>query len=52
MGGVDVFVVPKGEKLPDMKAMIQPCDEYPNGNEAYSKYHKAWFMELPNRCEC
>lgn len=52
MGGTDVFVVPRGEKLPPKEEMVEPCDEYPNGNEAYSKYHVAWMMEIGKRCEC
>lgn len=52
MGGIDVFVVPKGKKLPPKSEMIEPNDEYPNGNEAYSKYHRAWFMEIGKRCCC
>lgn len=52
MGGTDVFVVPEGEKLPEKEDMVQPCDEYPNGNEAYSKYHKAWLMNISDHCVC
>lgn len=50
--GTDIFVVPAGEKMPEKEDMIQPCDEYPNGNEAYSKYHRAWLMDIPNHCSC
>lgn len=52
MGGIDIFKVPKGESFPDDKNMIQPCEEYPNGNDTYNKYHIAWFMELPSHCCC
>ena len=52
MGGIDIFKVPKGETLAPKEEMIFPCKEYPNGNEAYSKYHVAWFMELPSHCCC
>ena len=52
MGGTDVFVVPEGEKLSEKEDMVQPCDEYPNGNEAYSKYHRAWLMSISGRCIC
>jgi hypothetical protein len=49
MGGTDVFVVPKGEKLPAYK---NPSDKLPNGDEVYKKYHKAWLMEIPTSCCC
>jgi len=52
MGGTDVFIVPKGEKLASPEDMIGPCDEYPDGNEAYSKYYVAWMMEIPDHCCC
>ncbi len=49
MGGMEVFNVPKGVKLPDYK---EPSDEHPNGCEVYQKYHKAWMMEIPDHCCC
>jgi len=52
LGGTDIFVVPNGKKLPPKDDMIEPCDKYPDGNEAFSKYHRAWLMEIPNRCCC
>jgi hypothetical protein len=52
MGGTDVFVVPEGEKLPEKEDMVQPCDEYPNGNDYYSKYQRAWLMDIPDHCAC
>jgi len=50
--GMDVFVVPKGEKLPSNKEMIEPCNEFPNGGELWEKYHRAWMCEIPGRCSC
>ncbi len=50
MGGMDVFEVPKGEKL--AIKYIQPCDKYPNGDKNYQKFHKSWMREIGNRCEC
>jgi len=52
MGGVDIFKVPRGETLAPEESMIGPCEEYPDGNEAYAKHHVAWFMELPSTCCC
>lgn len=49
MGGMEVFTVSKGERLPEYK---EPSDEYPNGCEVYQKYHKAWMMEIPDHCCC
>ena len=51
-GGMDVFVVPQGHHLPPKEAMIWPCEQYPNGNGAYSRYHVAWLMELSETCCC
>ena len=52
LGGVDVFFVPEGETLPKKSEMIAPTRDFPNGNEAYSKYHRAWFWELTKHCAC
>ncbi|MCK4521384.1 MAG: hypothetical protein KAU20_02335 [Nanoarchaeota archaeon] len=52
MGGTDIFAVPAGEKLPPREKMVSPCDKYPNGNEAYDKYHISWMMEIPSQCAC
>jgi hypothetical protein len=49
LGGTEVFVVPKGEELPEY---IGPCDEYPNGDDVFTRYHRAWMMEIPDSCEC
>lgn len=49
LGGVDLFALPKGEKLPPYK---EPSKRLPNGCEVYKKYHVAWFMELGSRCCC
>ena len=52
MGGVDVFVVPKGETLPPSREMTLPDEKHPNGCEQFKKYHKAWFMSLTDFCAC
>lgn len=51
-GGVNVYKVPNGEKLPPRSEMIEASEEYPNGNKAHEKYFAAWFMSLSNHCEC
>ena len=52
MNGLNVFEVPKGEKLAPQSEMVEPNDQYPNGNDAYDKYHIAWFMGLSEGCCC
>ena len=52
LGGKDVWVHPKDYKIPPAIARICPCDKYPNGNEAYSKYHRAWFKAIGKGCSC
>lgn len=52
MGGTDVWVHPPEYKLPPKSERIEPCDEYPNGNDAFSRYKVGWFMEIPKRCAC
>lgn len=42
MGGYDVFVVPKGEKLDTSIGK--------DGNHGYQ--WEAWFMEITDRCVC
>jgi hypothetical protein len=37
LGGIDVYVVPKGEKLTKQNQEI---------------YFRAWFMAIGDRCEC
>lgn len=49
MGGVDVFEIPKDMKLPKY---IEPNRKYPNGDEIYQKYNRAWMMEIGAFCEC
>lgn len=50
--GIDVFIVPDGEVLPKNVEMIYPSRDFPNGNEAYSKFHRALFMGLSKLCAC
>lgn len=52
MGGINVWRIPNGEELKPQSEMIEPCDKYPNGNEAYDKYHVAWLGGLTNSCVC
>ena len=52
MRGVNVWSVPKGVKLPSVEQMIEPCKSHPNGNDAYARYHVAWFMALSRGCAC
>ncbi len=49
IGGTEVFVVPKGVKLPVYK---EPSNEMPNGCEVYQKYHVSWLMEISKSCCC
>lgn len=42
MGGIDVFVVPKGEKL----------DTSVNEKGEHGKQWVAWMMEIPDHCVC
>lgn len=52
MGGIDVFVVPPHVSNEQIGAWTQPCEEMPDGDENWEKYHKAWFMDLPDHCVC
>jgi hypothetical protein len=52
MGGVEVFVVPRGISLAEVRSWAPPSDEMPNGDSNWEKYHAAWFMEIPDRCVC
>lgn len=52
MGGTDVWVHPPEYEVPPRAERVDPCDKHPNGNEAYSRYHVAWFMEIGDKCGC
>ena len=52
MNGINVFEVPKGEKLAKSSEMIEPNDKFPNGNDAYARHHIAWFGGLSDICCC
>ncbi len=43
LGGVDVFILPKNEQLPE---------ELTKKDKHWKLYHVAWFMRLPNNCTC
>jgi hypothetical protein len=50
MNGVNIFVIPKGEHMPE--SYIEPCNLFPNGDNQYQKFHISWMMEIGDRCEC
>lgn len=49
MNSTIIFSIPKGEKLP---VYIEPNWKYPNGDENYQKYRKAWMVEIGTYCSC
>jgi hypothetical protein len=49
MGGICVFEVPKGIKLPEY---TEPNKQFPNGCSVYEKYTKGWFRALTDHCFC
>lgn len=52
MGGLNVWSIPHNKTLPPTQDMIEPNDQYPNGNQAYATYHIAWFGGLSEQCCC
>lgn len=52
MGGIEVFIVPKGTTTDEISMWEGASNILPNGDENHCKYWKAWFMELPNHCCC
>ena len=52
MNGKDIFVVPKGTKISEIKKWKGPSDKLPNGDRFYRKYHVVWFMGLSDACTC
>jgi hypothetical protein len=49
LGGVNIYVVPKGVEVPKV---IKGCDVTYKGDAFHRKYFRAWFMELPDHCAC
>jgi len=52
MGSFEVFIVPRGTKLNQIKKWCKPSEKLPNGDENWQKYHKAWMMEISKKCCC
>ncbi len=50
MGGTCVYVIPKGVVMP--KAIKEPSDKLPSGDEFHEKYSVSWLMEIPQFCCC
>lgn len=49
LGGTEVFLVPKGEKLPLYR---EPSKKEPDGDAVYQKFNVGWMMQISSECCC
>jgi len=52
LGGVEIFIVPHGITLKEIRLWKQPSDELPNGDKSWKRYHRTWLMKIPDKCCC